>query len=315
MSALPFVSIIVPAYNEAMHLRECLPSLLNQDYPNYEVVLVDNASTDETREICTSLPAIRYIYYDKTKSSYGARNAGVRSSNAEAVAFFDADQTACPTFLTQLLSGYAAGEPHHIYVGQLEDDIRVPRVLREYFSAQQNRRPGERNSITTSCVAIPRALFDELGGFKEELLSGGDFEFFNRALRKCIVHKADQPCGYHYHSCKLAEFLLREERYGFGSCLRAKAEGRVPPSVLGGGAALLGMAATKLIAAALVPFRYPPSSWGIRWQAQGLHWCSALYQLRGTARHRLGAKRAGDLPLDASAYAAPGPQTAGTSER
>jgi glycosyltransferase involved in cell wall biosynthesis len=295
----PYVSIIIPAHNEAAHLRRCLRSLTNLDYSRYEVILVDNGSTDATADICREFPSVRYVYYDGSRSSYAARNEGVRHARGEILGFFDADQHARPEYLALLLSDYSPSSPNSIHVGRLADDESVPLVLRRFFSPDPG--PGEQAQdapVGTSSVALPRALFQELGGFREELLSGGDFEFFDRAKRIATVHRCRDVCGYHIWALTVEEYLSREERYAFGQCLRARAESRPIPSACRATLVLARIAAIKMVAAVLVPFRHSPTEWRIRWQSQLLHCKAISRRMLGIVKFKLGYGRAGDLPQD-----------------
>src|SRR5262249_19880450 len=162
-------------------------------YSRFEEILVDNGSTDDTAAICREFPEVRHVYFDQRKSSYAARNQGAREAKGEVLVFFDADQTAKPNCLSLLLAEYRAGDPYHIYCGRLADDPRIPLVLRKYLGLGESN-----NNIATACVALPRQLYDQLGGFKEHLLSGGDFEFFQRATQIGRVHHCQEVGGYHY---------------------------------------------------------------------------------------------------------------------
>lgn len=299
MPTLPFVSVIVPTYNNAFHLQECLASLVGQDYPNFEVVLVDNGSTDETARICSEFSDVRYVYFNRTKSSYAARNAGVRHAKGEVLAFFDADQTARPNFLSLLLEEYVPGDPYHVYVGRLEDDPRVPRVLREFFPWRSNPDEQLAGQIQTAAVSVPRELFEQLGGFQEHLLSGGDFEFFGRAVKIATVHVNHEIGAYHYHSRGVFQSLRKAERVVFGQCLLARAEGRPAPGVGAYLTAVIVGWLKRAIDTILTPLRYPPGEWGIRLQYQVVACLRLAYRLKAVVRFKLGQQRAGDLPRDA----------------
>ena len=297
--ALPRVSVIIPAYNEAEHLRECLASWASQTYAGEcEVVLVDNGSTDETAAVCAAFPFVRYVYFDRCKSSYGARNEGARQSGGELLVFFDADQTALPNCLTAALSEYVHGDAEHVYCGRLADDPRVPQVLRDFLPQEDpDADPDEllRGRIRTAYVAVPRALFERLGGFKEGLRSGGDFEFFERAAKVARVHRAAEVGALHYWAKDVGEVLAREERFGFGMCLRARADAAPLPSVPRHLGKVLKVGAVKLAAAVAVPLRYPASKWRYHWAGQLLHWRATVRHFVGILKYRAGARRAGDL--------------------
>ena len=299
-SARPLVSVIIPVYNGGDHIRECLASFRDQDYRrHYEVILVDNGSTDGTARIAAGFPEVRYVYFNRSKSSYAARNEGARHARGDVLVFFDADQSAKPSFLTILLDEYAAGDPNHIYVGRLEDDPRVPRVLREFFPWLLSTEAQSKGQIQTAAVAVPRALFERLGGFKEHLLSGGDFEFFERAVRVATVHKNPQPGASHYYARGVGHYLKKEQRGVFGQCLMAKVEGRPGPRVLVYFADAAIGCLKRGVDAMSIPLRYPAEEWPIRWQAHVIRCLKLAYRLRAVVAFKLGAERMGDLPHDA----------------
>jgi len=295
----PSVSVIIPVYNEATHLRECLASLCSQDYPDYDVILVDNASTDETAKVCAEFPKVRYIHFDRLKSSYGARNEGASQSTGEVLAFFDGDQHALPEFLSRLLGEYVPGDPNHIYCIRLEDDARIPKLLRLAWSpsvSENDLSVKKRGLIGAGAVAVPRKLFEELGGFDETILSHGDHEFFGRAVQRAEVHYCDQVGAYHYWARSISEVLLREERFGFGVCLKSRLNGSPMPSLLRETSRMIGLTALKVGAAVVVPLRYPHGEWTDCWSLQLYGLLSSFYRLRGIWKYKLGFQRAGDLP-------------------
>lgn len=94
---MPKVSIIIPAYNRAEMILTAVKSALGQTYPDWEVIIVDDGSSDDTRQVIAGVndARIRYIYQEN-KGLPGARNTGIRASSGEYVAFLDSDDAFLP---------------------------------------------------------------------------------------------------------------------------------------------------------------------------------------------------------------------------
>src|SRR5918997_500688 len=92
------VSVVIPCYNQAHFLGEAIESVLSQTYPHFEVVVVDDGSTDNTQEVAARYPGVRYIRQEN-QGLAGARNAGIRRSNGSFLVFLDADDRLLPRAL------------------------------------------------------------------------------------------------------------------------------------------------------------------------------------------------------------------------
>jgi len=99
----PRVSVVVCSYNGGATLRECMEALMHVDYPDFEVVLVDDGSTDKTQEIMKDFPTVRNIYQKNAGLSH-ARNVGIEAATGEIVAFTDSDCMADPDWLYHLVN-------------------------------------------------------------------------------------------------------------------------------------------------------------------------------------------------------------------
>src|SRR5262249_36910674 len=97
------VSVVVCSYNGGQTLEQCLHSLQALDYPDYEVIVVDDGSTDHTRAVLSRFPTVRAIHQENQGLS-AARNTGLRAGSGDIVAYTDSDCFADPHWLTLLVS-------------------------------------------------------------------------------------------------------------------------------------------------------------------------------------------------------------------
>lgn len=102
MTHKPLISVIIPVYNVAPYLRRCVDSLLAQTYPNYELILVDDGSTDDSPAICDVYKE-RYgrvrVMHQSNQGVSTARNHGIEAARGEYISFVDADDWVEPGFL------------------------------------------------------------------------------------------------------------------------------------------------------------------------------------------------------------------------
>lgn len=196
------ISIIVCTYNRALVLRDLLNSLLDQTLSSeqYEIVVVDNASTDNTKQIvenyCIQYPSIRYIY-EPHQGLSNARNRGVREASAEVIAFIDDDAIADRHWAEEMY-GIFELDPA---VGAVGGKINLLWLIEK--PAWLNTDPGlgfghfdlgqETKTICFPVAplggncSIRRSIFEKVGGFAtnlgrkgNNLLSGEESEFFYR---------------------------------------------------------------------------------------------------------------------------------------
>ena len=98
MEKFPLISVIIPAYNAAEYIEESINSILQQDYPNIEIIVVDDRSTDDTAKIAKRLK-VRYIYIEK-KSLPATMNIGFMAAKGNFIASLDADDLWRPNKLS-----------------------------------------------------------------------------------------------------------------------------------------------------------------------------------------------------------------------
>ena len=101
----PLISIIVPVYNVDAYLKQCVDSILNQKYENFELLLIDDGSTDKSGEICDVYEQrdkrVR-VFHKKNGGVSSARNVGLDNAQGDWIAFVDSDDIVTPDYLFDL---------------------------------------------------------------------------------------------------------------------------------------------------------------------------------------------------------------------
>ena len=119
---VPLVSIILPVYNGEQFLAETIQSVLAQSYHAYELIIVDDGSTDCTRDIALSYPFVQYIYQAQGGAS-AARNKGILAACGEYLAFLDADDLWEPDKLRAQIKAFQANPDVEIVTGHIQQFV------------------------------------------------------------------------------------------------------------------------------------------------------------------------------------------------
>ena len=207
----PEVSIVIPLYNKGPYIPRALNSVLAQTFQDFEVIVVDDGSTDDgaagVREF--NEPRIRLIQQENQGVS-AARNRGVEAARAELVAFLDADDEWLLKHLEsikRLSKRYpGAGAYTTAYMFCKKDGkIRKPKykaippkpwegILPRYF---KSNALGD-HPVCSSSVVIPKRIFDAIGNFRTGMWYGEDEEMWGRiALKYPIIFSWDTGAIYH----------------------------------------------------------------------------------------------------------------------
>lgn len=188
-SARPTVCVIVPVYNDVARLRRCLESLEQQSYPRplYDVVVVDNGSTEDVRAALPPGSTVRVLRED-TPGSYAARNTGLAATDADVLAFTDSDCVVQPGWLESGARALAQDPSVDAVGGRIELTFRTGRPVSpaEHFEAvtgfPQQRYVEEMSFAATANLFVRRSALERVGPFDEQLRSGGDVDFGKRLV-------------------------------------------------------------------------------------------------------------------------------------
>ena len=202
---MPHFSVIIPLYNKAPYVRKTVESVIGQTFGDYELIIIDNGSTDGSSKIVAEFtdPRIRKIRLEENVGVSNARNKGVELSTAPYICFLDADDWWEPTFLEEMAglterhldaSIYGTGyyivkngkkrvAPVGVEDGFTEGEINYCKVYAKTLCMP----------LTSITVAMSRTIFDEMGGFKPYLKLGEDFDLWIRIALKHKVVFLNKP--------------------------------------------------------------------------------------------------------------------------
>src|SRR6059058_727746 len=185
------VSVIIPCYNQAHFLDEAIESVLTQTYPNREIIVVDDGSTDNTAEVARRYSAVRHIYQENAGPA-AARNAGVEAGRGKYLVFLDADDRLLPEALEIGVDclrqhpecAFASGHSRFITAdGSFLSKSEQPYITRDHYLELLRGNyiwcPGS--------VIYRRSVFEIVKGFDTSLGPGADYDLYFRITRKSPV--------------------------------------------------------------------------------------------------------------------------------
>ena len=174
----PLVSVIIPVYNGAPFLAEALESVFAQDYPHYEVIVIDDGSTDNSVDIAQAFPTL-YLLRQTNQGPSVARNLGVTAAHGTLIAFLDADDVWMPHKLsTQVHHLFACPQDGYVLC-RMRARYAPGVTLPEIFNA--GHWAGEPSVSFPSALLVRTEVMSMVGPFDPQLRAAEDFDWFARA--------------------------------------------------------------------------------------------------------------------------------------
>lgn len=217
MNSLPLISVIIPTHNHAHFLPECIASVKAQTYSDYELIVVDNGSTDNTADLIRGLgyEKLRYHYQEDSGSVAGSRNTGIRLARGKYIAFLDSDDLWYRHKLAKVMS-------------ILEQDAGIDIIAHDMIVSRKNKAfiqkcgPAKKNMFKAllaknrligSAAIVKRSVLLEIGGFDghPDFMHVEDYEAWLRMAyagkRFYFLH---QVLGeYRFHDANLSLDFIR----------------------------------------------------------------------------------------------------------
>ena len=234
----PLVSVIVPAYNAELTIALCLSSVLAQTYCEFEIIVVDDCSNDNTAEEVYSLlqgEPKKILMCSTLRNSKGPatpRNLGVSLASGYLVAFLDADDFWIPTKLERCVNEWLKTGAdliyHHLHEYRFDKKNRVPLKNKKKISAGEVGSSTDSllwsgNQVPLSSILARRGAILAVGGFdtSPRLVAAEDYDFLIRLQKAGFgMYKIDKCLGYYSSDSGLSQFDLRTnttyilEKYG-----------------------------------------------------------------------------------------------------
>jgi glycosyltransferase involved in cell wall biosynthesis len=194
---VPLVSVIIPTFNRAQLLSRAIDSVLGQSFCDFELIVADDGSTDSTRGLLETFRGRLVTLLLAHGGVSAARNAGIRASSGELVAFLDSDDEWLPEKLSRQVALYDGHDEG--FVCHTEEiwhrngrEVRQKKIHRKQ-GGKFFERALERCLISPSSVMISRSLLDRVGWFDENLPAAEDYDLWLRVTAFHEVHFIPEP--------------------------------------------------------------------------------------------------------------------------
>ena len=202
----PLVSVIVPTKNSELFLEKCLTSIKNQSYKNLEIIVIDNNSTDKTKEIAKKFTN---KIFDKGPERSAQRNFGARQSNGEYLLFVDSDMELSPGVIYSCIK--------RMSTNQNTQGIIIPEEsFCKGFWAQCKRLERSFYVGVEWMEAIrffKKATFQEVGGYSEKMVSGEDWDVSQRVESHGMISRVNDFIYHNEGEASLMKIIKKKFYY------------------------------------------------------------------------------------------------------
>jgi len=193
----PSVSVIIPTYNRGHVLPDAIESVFTQDFSDYELIVIDDGSTDRTVTILDGYPNRVKVYRQINQGVSAARNHGIAVSSGRLIAFLDSDDLWLPQKLSVQVDFFNSNPEALICQTQeiwIRNGVRVnPKKRHQKPSGHIFKKSLELCLVSPSAVMLRRRLFDSVGLFDESLPACEDYDLWLRISSRFPVHLIDKP--------------------------------------------------------------------------------------------------------------------------
>jgi O-antigen biosynthesis protein len=220
LPSAPKVSVVVACHNGERTLRPCLDSLKRLNYPDYEVILVDDGSTDGTAQVAEKFPGIRYFRHQRNLGLSAARNTGITAAAGEIIAFTDADCRADEDWLYYLVADLVRSE----FVGMGGPNLLPPEdspvaavVMVSPGGPAHVMLTDRRAEHIPGCnMVFFKSALERIGGFDPIFTKAGDDVDLCWRLQQAGGELGFSPAAFVWHYRRSTAGAYLRQQYGYG---------------------------------------------------------------------------------------------------
>ena len=186
---MPFFSVIIPLFNKEKFIEATLKSVLNQSFTDFEILVIDDGSTDNSAQLIKGFDDARIRYYYKENEGVSsARNDGIKKAQSDYISFIDADDYWYPDFLEEMYKVIQKHPEQKVFSAAIEIETSKKVIPASYSIVKKSdyeivnyfTASSKETVICTSCAVFHKNIFEEIGTFDIEIKSGQDTDMWIR---------------------------------------------------------------------------------------------------------------------------------------
>ena len=218
MNALPLISIIIPVYNGAQYLAPCIESVLAQTYHDFELILIDDGSTDNTASVAEQYSDLLHYEFQKNSGAGAARNRGVHLAQGSFLAFIDADDLWVPEKLSAQMAVFTSDPTVEMVYGHVKQFVSPELTTDRKRPINQivEVMPG----YHVGTLLIKRDAFHRVGKFEDHFELAEFLDWYSRGIdlglkshmlpdivMKRRIHESNQGIYKRQHRSEYVRFV------------------------------------------------------------------------------------------------------------
>ncbi|MBO9585704.1 MAG: glycosyltransferase family 2 protein [Flavobacterium sp.] len=231
---MAFFSIIIPLYNKESFIKNTIQSVLDQTFQDFEIIVVNDGSTDKSEEKLLQFKDSRIYYFSKeNEGASTARNYGIEKASADFITFLDADDYWYPTFLETMFTNISKLPNQKVFSAAIEFDTSKKVISAQYSISKTNeefeivnyfKASLKETVLCTSCAVFHQSVFAEIGNFDTKIKSGQDTDLWIRiGLVFPVVFSSKTLARYVYDPKSLSKNKnLMKEKMDFSKFEKAE---------------------------------------------------------------------------------------------